>query len=92
MEYILIFISAIFVNNIVLSQFLDVYKRQGLYLMLLHKREENAIALAATANNAKIIDEAIADDTPVSPKGKMIYLIALVLGMRSRLGLSRRSG
>ena len=48
-----------------------------LYLMFLQKREENAIALAATANNAKIIDEAIADDTPVSPKRSMIYLIAL---------------
>jgi len=49
--------------------------KAGLYLMLLQKREENAIALAATANNAKIIDEAIADDIPVSPKRSMIYLI-----------------
>lgn len=55
--------------------------KAGLYLMLLQKREENAITLAATANNAKIIDEAIADDIPVSPKGKLIYLIALVLGV-----------
>ena len=51
--------------------------KAGLYLMLLQKREENAIALAATANNAKIIDEAIADDIPVSPKHSMIYLIEL---------------
>ena len=54
--------------------------KAGLYLMLLQKREENAIMLAATANNAKIIDEAIADDIPVFPKRGIIYLVALVLG------------
>ena len=61
--------------------------KAGLYLMLLQKREENAIALAATANNAKIIDEAIADDIPVSPKRSMIYLIALVLGIGIPVGI-----
>ena len=54
--------------------------KAGLYLMLLQKREENAIMLAATANNAKIIDGAIADDIPVFPKRGIIYLVALVLG------------
>lgn len=61
--------------------------KAGLYLMLLQKREENAIALAATANNAKIIDEAIADNVPVSPKRSMIYLIALVLGLGIPVGI-----
>ena len=61
--------------------------KAGLYLMLLQKREENAIALAATANNAKIIDEAIADDIPVSPKHSMIYLIALMLGVGIPVGI-----
>ena len=72
-------------------QFVSIARQQeikaGLYLMLLQKREENAIALAATANNAKIIDEAIADDTPVSPKRSMIYLIALVLGVGIPVGI-----
>ena len=72
-------------------QFVSIARQQeikaGLYLMLLQKREENAIALAATANNAKIIDEAIADDIPVSPKRRMIYLIALVLGIDIPVGI-----
>lgn len=72
-------------------QFVSIARQQeikaGLYLMLLQKREENAIALAATANNAKIIDEAIADDIPVSPRRKLIYLIALVLGVGIPVGI-----
>lgn len=72
-------------------QFVSIARQQeikaGLYLTLLQKREENAIALAATANNAKIIDEAIADDIPVSPKRKIIYLIALVLGVGIPVGI-----
>lgn len=66
-------------------QFVSIARQQeikaGLYLMLLQKREENAITLAATANNAKIIDEALADNNPVSPKRMMIYLATLVFGM-----------
>lgn len=72
-------------------EFVSIARQQeikaGLYLMLLQKREENAITLAATANNAKIIDDAIADEAPVSPKGKMIYLIALVLGVGIPVGV-----
>ena len=72
-------------------QFVSIARQQeiksGLYLLLLQKREENAITLAATANNAKIIDDAIADEIPVSPKGKMIYLIALVLGVGIPVGV-----
>ncbi|MEG1685974.1 MAG: polysaccharide biosynthesis tyrosine autokinase, partial [Bacteroides sp.] len=51
-----------------------------LFLMLLQKREENSLALAVTANSAKIIDEALATDNPVSPKKPLFYLIALLLG------------
>ena len=65
-------------------RFVSIQRQQeikaGLYLMLLQKREENNIALAATTNNAKIIDDALADDVPISPNKKIIYLAALVLG------------
>lgn len=66
-------------------QYVSIARQQeikaGLYLMLLQKREENAITLAATANNAKIIDEPVATGGPLSPKPNMIYMIALVLGV-----------
>mgnify|MGYP002555372263 CR=1 FL=1 len=61
--------------------------KAGLYLMLLQKREENNIALAATANNAKIIDDALADDFPVSPNSKSIYMIAFTLGLGIPAGI-----
>ena len=72
-------------------EFVSIARQQeikaGLYLMLLQKREENAITLAATANNAKIIDDAIADDAPVSPRSKITYLIALILGVGIPVGV-----
>ena len=61
--------------------------KAGLYLMLLQKREENAITLASTANNARIVDEVQAGLLPVSPKGKLIYLIAFVLGIAIPVGI-----
>lgn len=77
-------------------QFVSIARQQeikaGLYLMLLQKREENAITLAATANNAKTIDEALSDDKPVSPKTMMIYLAALVLGMGLPVGIIYLNG
>lgn len=62
------------------------YERQlevksGLYMMLLQKREENSIALAATADNAKIIDAALPFDAPVSPNRRSIMLIAFAIGL-----------
>ena len=72
-------------------QYVSIARQQeikaGLYLMLLQKREENAIMLAATANNAKIIDEPVAEGGPVSPKPKMIYMIALGLGVGLPVGI-----
>ncbi|OKZ15916.1 MAG: tyrosine protein kinase, partial [Bacteroides sp. 43_108] len=61
--------------------------KASLYLLLLQKREENAITLASTATNGRIIEEAMAGSTPVSPNKKMFYLIALVLGIGIPVGV-----
>ena len=53
--------------------------KSGLYLMLLQKREENSISLAATADKGRMIDEP-AYGGKVSPKGAIIMLVAVVLG------------
>ena len=54
--------------------------KSGLYLMLLQKREENSISLAATADKGKLIDAPAAGGR-VSPKKPIIMMIALVLGL-----------
>ena len=60
--------------------------KSGLYLLLLQKREENSISLAATADKGKIIE------TPqyggkVSPKSVIILLAAIVLGIAIPYGV-----
>ena len=58
----------------------------GLYLMLLQKREETSMSLASTADKAKIIEPA-AFVEKVSPKGMIILLIALILGVAIPAGI-----
>lgn len=53
--------------------------KSTLYMLLLQKREENSIALAATADNGKLIDEPLFVGK-VSPKTMIILLGALALG------------
>ena len=57
-----------------------------LYMLLLQKREENSIALAATADNGKLIDEPLFGGQ-VSPKKMIILLAALLLGVGVPLAL-----
>ena len=54
--------------------------KSGLYLMLLQKREENSISLAATADKGKLIDDPQLNGQ-VSPNSTYIMLIALAIGL-----------
>lgn len=72
------------------QEFMSIARQQEikatLYIMLLQKREENAITLAATANNGRIIEEPMPAGI-VSPQGKKIYMIAFVIGIGIPLGI-----
>ena len=54
--------------------------KSGLYLMLLQKREENSIALAATADKGKLLDEPLFEGK-ISPKAAVVFFLALVAGL-----------
>jgi capsular exopolysaccharide synthesis family protein len=61
--------------------------KETLYLLLLQKREEASINLAITNPSIKIVDEAIENSTPHSPKRALSYLIAIILGFFVPFGL-----
>ena len=71
-------------------QFTEIAREQqikaSLYLLLLQKREENALALAATANSAKVLDQAWTE-ARVHPKKPIVLLAALLLGILIPVGI-----
>ncbi len=72
------------------KEFMTISRQQEikatLYIMLLQKREENAITLAATANNGRIIENPLPDEKPVAPKKMIFMLAALILGFAIPVG------
>lgn len=73
------------------KEFLTIARQQeikaALYTMLLQKREENAITLASTATNGRIIEEALAGSAPIAPKKMTFTLFALIIGLGFPVGL-----
>lgn len=55
--------------------------KSRLYLVLLQQREENILSLGLTTDSGRIVEEALADKYPVTPKKKMVALAALFLGL-----------
>lgn len=72
------------------KEFMTISRQQEikaqLYTLLLQKREENAITLAATANNGRIIERPLAGNAPISPKKPIIMLAGLILGLALPVG------
>ena len=64
---------------------LEINRQQGLkedlYLYLLQKREESALALEITVSKSRLLDPATPGEYPVSPKKLLVYLFALIVGV-----------
>lgn len=61
--------------------------KERLYLFLLQKREEAALVHATTGPVIKVVDYAYTSPIPVSPKTKIIYLAALIVGVLIPFGV-----
>ena len=55
--------------------------KEELYLFLLQKREENELSQAFTAYNTRVVTSPNGSNAPVTPNKKIIYLIAILLGL-----------
>ncbi len=55
--------------------------KESLYLYLLQKREENALSLAMSTTNTRIINPPSGSNFPIEPKKRTILMIAFIVGM-----------
>ena len=72
------------------KEYMSIARQQeikaNLYTILLQKREDNAITLASTASNGRIIEQPMTAGTPVSPKKKVYLLGAFIIGVALPIG------
>ncbi|MBQ9284929.1 MAG: polysaccharide biosynthesis tyrosine autokinase [Bacteroidaceae bacterium] len=64
---------------------IDISRQQNiketLYTYLLNKREETALQLAITEANIRVIESPFGSNAPISPRSKVILLVALLIGI-----------
>jgi capsular exopolysaccharide synthesis family protein len=62
-------------------QLLDISREQqtknNLFQYLLQKKEESELSYASTLSNSRVVDKALAPTEPISPKSKLIYMVAI---------------
>jgi len=61
--------------------------KESLYLFLLQKREEASVSKAITSPSIKVVDYAITNPLPISPKSLVLYTIALTIGLLVPFGV-----
>lgn len=61
--------------------------KEALYTFLLNKREENALQLAITEANIRIVESPFGSNTPIAPHSTTFLLAALVVGLAIPLGI-----
>ncbi len=61
--------------------------KQGVYLVMLQKREEAAMELANTTDKGRLIDSVEGDPQSAKPQKKMVLLVALFLGALLPMGI-----
>lgn len=61
--------------------------KENLYLLLLQKREETALSYASTVTDSRIVDKPYSTPRPIKPNNKLIYAIALLVGLAFPAGV-----
>lgn len=61
--------------------------KEALYTFLLNKREENALQLAVTDANIRVVESPFGSNTPIAPHSMTFLLAALAVGVVIPLGI-----
>ncbi|HYF32006.1 MAG TPA: polysaccharide biosynthesis tyrosine autokinase [Chitinophagaceae bacterium] len=61
--------------------------KEELYLFLLQKKEETAIASASTISDSKVVEPARANYSPIRPNRRSTYMVSILIGLAIPIGL-----